>query len=78
MVKGKNVSIVKFKESDTYKFTLNTTITEFLIKERLKMKWLLRSHHQIKNLFFLAKITDEPIFFSTDDDEEEKKEEVNQ
>lgn len=38
VVKVKEVSTTKFKELDTYMLVLNTTVSQFLTKERLKIK----------------------------------------
>lgn len=38
VAKAKEVGIAEFKESDTYKLTLNTVTVQFPTKERLKMK----------------------------------------
>lgn len=71
----KKVNIDNFKESNTYKLALNIISTQFFAKERLKIKWLLRRHHQIKNLSFLNRIANEPTFSSIDKDKEEEEEE---
>lgn len=70
--KTKKASIIEFKQFDTYQLELNMTVTQFLAKERLKMKWLMWKHYQIEDITFLDGITNEPIF--SDADEGKKKE----
>lgn len=36
VIKAKEVSITKFRESNIYKLMLNATVTQFLTKEMLK------------------------------------------
>lgn len=65
--KAKEINITKFKDLDAYKLTLNTIATQFLRKERPKIRRLLHKHQQIEDLCCLARI-------SFDDDEKKKRE----
>lgn len=72
---AKEVGITKFMELNTYKLIHNTVVAQFLARERLKIKQIVRRHHHIEDLSFLIGIANEPTFSSIDDDEEERDEE---
>lgn len=41
MAEAKEINVDKFHESDAYKLALNTTTSQFLAKERVKMRQFL-------------------------------------
>lgn len=74
MAEIKEAGIIKFKEFDAYKLELNMAAAQFLVKERLKIKRLLKKRHHIKDMSFLDGIVDELTFFDVDKGEEEENE----
>lgn len=75
---AKDASVTKYKKLINYKMTLGTDASQFLTKERIKIKRLLRTLHKIKDLSFLDDINEVPTFSDTNTDRKEEGKEVEQ
>lgn len=75
--KTKGLSVTKYKGLGTYKSDLKATAGLLLVKERIKLRRLLRKLHYIEDMSILEKL-DEEFIFSEGDGAKERGEEVTQ
>lgn len=75
---AKDVGVVEFKGSISYLMAIGQVAAEFLAKEKIKIRRLMQSAHNIEDLSFLDNINMEPTFFDINGDREEEIKEVEQ
>lgn len=76
MEEAREGGVVKYKESIGYQIAIGYAVTKFLVKEKIKIKRLIKKAHNIEDLSCLENIDLEPTFSCYDEDEEEEGEEV--